>query len=81
MNTHDLVGKIVWYWQFHYALNGRQILATSDAGKDSVVRHSQHHQIVDIGGLSIPDDLPCQVEEDQVRITLGEAYVVLDLRN
>ena len=41
MNTHDLVGKIVWYWQFHYALNGRQILATSDAGKDSVVRHSQ----------------------------------------
>ena len=82
VNTHDLVGKVVWHWQFYFSLRGKQILASSKPGEDSLIRHCAQSRTLDIGmGLSIPDDLDCIVKEDRVEIDLGDAHVVLRLRD
>lgn len=81
MHTHDLVGEVVWHWQFYFCHKGKQILAASKAGAVSTIRHSAQNRTLDIGDLSIPDDLDCSVKEDRIEIDLGDAYVVLRLRD
>lgn len=80
LNILNLVGKTIWHWQFYLCRNGRQILASSKPGEDCTIRHSAQNQTLDVGGLSIPDDLACMMQRDRIEVDLGGAHVVLRVR-